>query len=165
MTDRGGRHARGKSSNWGGQLPRSQEVTEAVRAQTADPTAKSAAKKNPDLCKVQHWKAPHTPVYEKRVYGMTSKSACTWDVRWVNPEPYWFCNHIRVCADCGKVLQPFVTGRDCPDYREITQDDRTRIALKNDELNRRSAAMTARRRLKSSRIDGPQGYRKPKAAG
>ena len=151
MPDPYERHARSSENDWGGNAPRSASR----RAAASDETVKRPpGKKDPDLCKALHWKGPHVPEFRLREHGWRSKS-CGWTTEWALKGPHWACGHEEVCSGCGKVLEAF-PGRRCPDYREITDSERTEIEEKIRQWEQR------RRRPFRSRIDGPQGYRKPK---
>jgi hypothetical protein len=146
------RHARTKDlSGWESQNPRSARRVAATEPEVKRPPAK----KDPSLCKAQHWKGPHTPVFRIRQYGR-QKSTCKWGPNWGKPEPRWHCAHEEVCSGCGKVLSVFVENR-CPDFHEITEGEQKQITEKIEQW--------ALRRLARPRpvIDGPQGYRKRKA--
>src|ERR1700677_1673907 len=57
-------------------------------------------KKDPNLCKGQHWKGPHTPEVVVNVNGWHSKKECGWGVSWIwgNCEPKWYCRHELICS-------------------------------------------------------------------
>lgn len=150
MPDPYERHGR-NSWEWGTSPPRGQS-----RAAAADQGLGSAkrppAKKDPSLCKAQHWKGPHTPVFRIRQYGR-QKTVCKWGANWGKPEPRWHCAHEEVCSECGKVLSAFVESR-CPDFRPITEAEQ-------EALDREIARWAERRSVRHRPvIDGPQGYRK-----
>jgi hypothetical protein len=115
-------------------------------------------KKNPDLCKGQHWKGPHTPEAVVNVNGWHSKNECGWGVSWIwgNCEPVWYCRHVLICSGCGKDLgKPSV--EECPLYHEITPEEQTLLDEKIRESEERHLAWQQRRKPV---IQGPQGYRK-----
>jgi hypothetical protein len=115
------------------------------------------AKKDPDLCKVVHWKGPHEPELRIREYSWRKTPTCHWRIYWPRLDPVWACAHEKVCAGCGKVLTVFVPAEQCPDFHSITGAEE--LALEQEALRWAERLATRRRRPV---INGPQGYRKPK---
>lgn len=76
----------------------------------------------------------HVPVIRLSKWGVHRRSrgvaTCGWRERhhweftlteryWVGTGDWWWsCDHERGCERCGKILQPFGIGRECPDYVE-----------------------------------------------
>lgn len=156
MPDPFERHSR-NAWEWGPAPPRGQARQAAADQELATPK-RPPAKKDRDLCKAQHWKGLHTPVMRIRHPAAWRRvSKCEWRASWGRPpEPRWHCYHEEVCSGCGKVLSMSVGADRCPDYRPVTAAEQAEI----DEVIERWT--TRRNRPIRTRIDGPQGYRKPK---
>jgi hypothetical protein len=148
------RHARAKdSSGWENQSPRS-----ARAAAAAEPVAKRPpARKDPDLCKATHWKAPHEPKFVLREHSW-KRTGCRWSISWTRVYPEWFCLHEKRCAGCGKVLSVFVGQDQCPDFHEMTAEEQLELDRDVEKMQERWRARGWRKPV----IDGPQGYRKQK---
>lgn len=149
------RHAE-TSDGYGSEPSRSQQRR--LAAQDDPAKRPPPAKKDPDMCKAQHWKAGHTPVFQMR----RALYDCKWWVDWT-AKVAWSCWHEEVCSGCGKILDPFIKGRRCPDYHDITPAEAERMAREKEARAERIAQFQARR-VKRPVIKGPQGYRKPKGS-
>jgi hypothetical protein len=153
MPDPYERHARTKdSSGWENQNPRSARAVAAAEPEVKRPPAK----KDKDLCKAQHWKGPHTPVFEKKDSSWRKNYTCSWRTGWSHDRvPEWHCVHEEVCSGCGKVLNSWLLGERCPDYHLITEEEQ---ALLEAEIERWNLRRVARVRPPKERT----GYRKKK---
>lgn len=159
MPDPHDRHARSKWE-WGSPGQRSQERAAAAQD---DPTRnKPPAKKDPDLCKGQHWKGPHTPEIEEnpKAWLGGKRRVCNWGLRsWVreDEDPFgWFCQHVLICSGCGKDFGG-VYFRRCPLYHDITRAEQEYLDGELAAYRKRRASWKTRTRRV---IDGPTGYRK-----
>ena len=128
-----------------------------MAAQDDPAVRRPPGKKDPGLCKAAHWAKPHVPVF--RLHD--ERKPCHWWINWFG-EIAWDCNHMQACSGCGKILDHFVKGKRCPDWREATPEETARLERELEEKLLRIAAFRARR-VKRPVITGPQGYRKPKA--
>lgn len=146
------RHAETRDG-YGSEPARSQQRQKAAQDDPAK--RKPPAKKDPDLCKAQHWKAGHTPVFQMR-----KPYTCKWWIDWT-VKVAWSCYHEEVCSGCGKVIDPYVKGRRCPEFHGITAAEAQALEREKQERADRIARFQARR-VKRPVITGPQGYRKPK---
>ena len=155
-----GRHSRSKWEQ-GTPSARSQERAEAAKDDPAK--AKTPARKNPDLCKAAHWKGPHAPelrLHEQRYRLKSDRGSCYWWVdNWREGKSGWRCCHEVACSGCGKILRMQVSPRECPLYREITEEETAGIRAEIEAWKIRVASLRYRRKPP---ITGPQGYRKPR---
>lgn len=149
------RHSRSRWE-WGNPGARSQERAAAAQ----EPSVKRPpGKKDPDLCKGQHWKGPHTPEIEVNPSGWPmSRKECGWGVSWVWGEckPVWYCRHVLICSGCGKDFGVCPLAQ-CPLHHEITPEERAFLDEKIRESEERHSAWR-----RKPIINGPQGYRKKK---
>jgi hypothetical protein len=158
MPDQHERHGRSKWE-WGTPGARSQERAAAARDDPA--RSQVPGKKDSDLCKGAHWKAPHQPELQLRQPGWRRSRPCEWDISWRDPDkPSWYCAHEEVCSGCGKILRTGIEADECPRYHPITDAERAALDVKRAERETRVAAARGRWRPKPP-ITGPQGYRKP----
>lgn len=153
MPDPYERHSRSRWE-WGSPGARSQERAAATQD---DPTRnRIPGKKNPGLCKGEHWKGPHRTVLEPR-YWTWHKGSCGWRPSYNGDAPWWNCYHHEICEGCGKDFGKVTPAR-CPGYHEITQAEQRAIDVEVAAHKQRVAARAVRKRV----ITGPQGYRKKK---
>jgi len=158
MPDPYERHSRSRWE-WGSPGSRSQE--RAAAAQDDPAKTRTPGKKDPDLCKGQHWKGPHlgevilvVPVFPRQ--GKTPE--CGWRIQsWRDESIYWSCYHEEHCRECGKVLRISLSRQECPLYREITPAERKVLEEELEASRERRAKWRVHRRPV---IKGPQGYRK-----
>lgn len=119
-------------------------------------------KKDPNLCKGQHWKGPHTPGIELQNNGWLAgrKKECGWAVYWRMHErkPYWSCRHVLICSGCGKDFGACLPAQ-CPLYHPVTSKEQAWI---DAEIARREQQEASWVRRRKPIITGPQGYRKKK---
>jgi hypothetical protein len=128
-----------------------------------DPAAKAPGKKDRDLCKAAHWKAPHQPRLRMQVLGWRRTVGCKWGASWRSKdgEPSWHCAHEEACSGCGKVLRLSIGAEECPGFHPITAGERAAIEAKRAEDAARAAAARARsRRQPRPPITGKQGFRR-----
>jgi hypothetical protein len=152
MPDPYDRHARpGKWwGYYGGQPARTQTRARAAK----EPDGKRPpGKKDPDLCKGQHWKSTHTP--EIGLGKTRYKTVCGWRVDYKD-ETYWFCLHVLTCSGCGKDFGG-VFMKQCPLYHDVTPAEQAWIGKEIEERKERRARWKIHHRPV---ITGPQGYRK-----
>lgn len=159
MPDPYERHARpGRWWNYySGQPSRAQ-----TRAQAAgNPAGKRPpGKKDPDLCKAQHWKAGHASALRVRIpYFRKSKIYCYWGLPYWgdDSDATWYCSHEEYCSGCGKILMIRISGIRCPEYHDITKTERISVEKQREE---REIRMASRKTRPGKVINGPQGYRK-----
>lgn len=125
-------------------LDEPREPTRQERAATLPDTPKHRSRKDRRRWCGGHVGREHVPVIRlsklamwrrDRGYGAT----CQWQaryrwLRWGEPEELigrrgrhgttvisgyrWSCTHERGCERCGKILDPFLRDRECPDYAE-----------------------------------------------
>lgn len=154
MPDPYDRHGRSSDMGWGSQPPRSQQRAAAAR----EPAKRPPAKKDPSLCKGAHWKGPHTPEVQSRRGGYPLGKGCHWYIGgWsADLQPAWSCHHLWICSGCGKDLGN-VLQNDCPDFREITSEEKDVLDEQLRDYDERRSMWRWRRKPV---IEGPQGYRK-----
>jgi len=156
MPDPYERHARpGRWDYASSQPPRS--LAKAAAAQ--EPQGKRPpGRKDPDLCKAQHWKGSHTPeLREVKAYRRGTMPCCYWAPSYTGREPWWFCCHEEVCSGCGKILEYKILSSRCPHYHEILPEEREWLAAETERTRELRAKWSYRKR---PLITGPQGYRK-----
>lgn len=155
MPDPYDRHGRSRDPDWGSNPPRSQQRAAAAED---DKGKRPPGKKDPDLCKAEHWKAPHQLVLRIRELGWRREMKCGWGTSYFyRGDARWHCAHEEACSGCGKIMFPSIPKERCPEYHEITSEELA--AVQADYARREAAISRARRRPV---IDGPQGYRKQK---
>jgi len=146
----------GRPGRW--DYAESQPARSSARAAAAEEPAvkRPPGKKNPDLCKGQHWKGAHTPETELSSTRYIAPNAkCGWRVDYKD-ETYWFCHHVLICSGCGKDFGGVYMKR-CPLYHDITPAEQEWISKEIEESRKRRAKWRIHRRPV---ITGPQGYRK-----
>lgn len=158
MPDPYERHARpGKHAHFG-EEPKGTH-SQARAAASGESAKRPPGKKDPDLCKTQHWKSGHTPALRVRIpYFRKSKIYCYWGLPyWDSDGVTWYCSHEEYCSGCGKILLTRISGTRCPDYHDITRTEQACIEKERKEREiRRSSWKMRPRKI----ITGPQGYRK-----
>jgi hypothetical protein len=154
MPDPYERHSRPGRSDYADSQP-SRSSAKAAAAQ--EPQGKRPpGKKNPDLCKAQHWKSGHTgELREVRQYRKKTPG-CYWIPSHTGMKPWWHCCHEKICSGCGKILQYGISPRECPFYHELTASELAAIEAETDRIR------NLRKGIMRPRITGPQGYRKKK---
>ena len=157
MPDPYERHSRSRWE-WGSPGSRSQE--RAAAAQDDPAKTRTPGKKDPDLCKGQHWKSGHTPALRVRIpYFRKSKVYCYWGLPYWDDDAdaAWYCSHEEYCSGCGKILLTRISNAQCPQYHEITKTEKASVEREREERAVRRASWKKRPRKV---ITGPQGYRK-----
>lgn len=158
MPKRFERHAR-SAWEWGTPGSRRDELARAV----GEPAGKAPGKKDRNLCKAAHWKAPHQPQLRLQEFGWRRTVGCKWAVSWHSKdgEPSWHCAHEEFCSGCGKVLRPGIGDEECPDFHPVTDAEREAIKAERAEHEARVAALRARNRWQPKPpVTGKQGYRR-----
>jgi hypothetical protein len=159
MPDPYERHSRSRWE-WGTPGARSQGRAAAAQEQLVPDIIREGkrppGKKDPNLCKGQHWKGSHTLEPVINVNGWRSKKECGWGISWVwgDCKPVWYCCHELICSGCGK--NPGKSP-ECPLYHEITTAEQ---AFLDEEIRKSQERHAAWRLRRKPVINGPQGYRK-----
>lgn len=156
MPDPYERHSR-SSWEWGSPGARSQERAAAAHD---DPTRnRTPGKKDPGLCKGEHWKGPHRTEVLPRPYGRPTSRGCGWRASYGKDQaPWWSCYHREICIGCQKDFGA-VSPQRCPLFHEITPADQKRIDVEVAAWEERRKTWRSPRKPV---ITGPQGYRKKK---
>lgn len=153
MPDPYERHSRSRWE-WGSPGARSQERAAAAHD---DPTRnRTPGKKDPGLCKGEHWKGPHKTEVRTRHGGWSGARTCRWRPSYDGSDPWWTCCHHEICVGCGKDFGK-VSPRQCPLFHEVTPAEQRFLDAELVTWRKRRASQ---RIYRKPAITGPQGYRK-----
>lgn len=154
MASKHERHARSRWQ-WGTQPARSTELAAAVTEPDNQPPGRKDTRA---WCKGK----PGRP-HQRIIAEEGGQWACRWIVNWDpaarrHDGAVWTCHHREECKACGKILRNGwdLTSDEC----EHHPGDPAQLAEAVAEAERRNSFP---RRLRQRIINGPQGYRRPKA--
>lgn len=104
-------------------------MTETKAPPAGDSWRKARAKKNRRSWCGGHEGREHEPeirlekgVASRRRFSLRQETArCRWTMWFVSGKPmsgklHWSCSHEEVCTSCGRILRPWVSPEECPEF-------------------------------------------------